>query len=123
LKYRFILFDRVRRSIEDDRSARSRGIEGLPPYVSYLFQEIDEKNVDIRKNRGYVIERVLENGDDRSVIWCIKTFDKDTISEVIEKSSIITPPTASLWALMLDIGEEKIECLQNRSKQKARSSS
>ena len=97
--------------------------EGLPPYVSYLFREIDENEIDIRKNTTYVIERVLENGDDRSVIWCVKTFDKEAIEEVIRKSAFISPQTGSLWALMLDIREDKIQCLAGRSTRKAKNSS
>jgi hypothetical protein len=97
-------------------------LAGLPPFVSCLFREIDEKNVDLAKNRGFIVERVLENGDDKSVEWCVKTFGRETIADAIEESTFVSPQTANLWALVLDLREERIRCLSDRSIRKSKNS-
>jgi hypothetical protein len=96
--------------------------EGLPPFVSYLFREIDEKNINVNIHKNYVIDRVLENGDDRSIAWCLATYDRETLSDAVMSSSFITPSTANLWSLVLDIPEGKIQCLRDISMRKAKAS-
>ncbi len=120
MKYRFLFFKNSNKAA--GKKSGDRGIPGIPPFVSYLFREIDEKNVDLVRNSGFIIDRVLENGDDRSVAWCVKTFSRETIAEALETSTYVSPQTANLWALVLDLREEKIRCLQNRSTRRAGSS-
>jgi hypothetical protein len=87
--------------------------------VLYLFREIDVRNIDIDRHRTYIIERILENGDDKVITWLARTYPKDAIIETVESSAIITGPTANLWALVFNIPQERIKCFQAQSMPKA----
>jgi hypothetical protein len=53
----------------------------------------------------------------------MKAFNKEIIGEAVKNSTFISPQTASLWALALDLREGSIRCLSDRSIRKAKSSS
>ena len=59
----------------------------------------------------YVIERILEYGDDQSITWLRRNVTPKDIAEVVKSSRVISPNTAALWALILDISNEEITCL------------
>ena len=64
-----------------------------PRFVKRYFWEVDLEKVRLPRHRTYVIERILERGDDRA----------------------ISPNTANPWALALDIPREEITCFSTPS--------
>ena len=83
----------------------------LPDFLRPLFWEIDFSQVYLEKNKRYVTERILEYGDDESIIWLRRNVAPNDIAEVVKSSRAISPNTAALWALILDISNEEITCL------------
>ncbi|HEY4500987.1 MAG TPA: hypothetical protein VJI70_01830 [Candidatus Paceibacterota bacterium] len=65
-----------------------------------LFWDVRPENIDLNKNSSYVIERVLEHGNDREVHWLSHAYSADVIRRTIEKSRSIQPKTKMLWRLM-----------------------
>ena len=51
-----------------------------------LFWDTDPKTIDLQKNAQYVIERILDFGNDNEVRWLWNFYDKPLLSGVIEKS-------------------------------------
>ena len=83
----------------------------LPDFLRSLFWEVDFSQVHLKNNQRYVIERIIEYGDDESIIWMRRNVAAKDIAAVVKSSRAISPNTASLWALILDISNEEITCL------------
>ncbi|MFH1175609.1 MAG: hypothetical protein V1698_02715 [bacterium] len=66
-----------------------------------LFWDVNPKNIDEKKNAQYIIERVLDFGNDKEVRWMWKTYSKRTLKKVVEKSRCLMPETKKLWTILL----------------------
>jgi len=66
-----------------------------------LFWDTDPKKIDPQKNARYIIERILDLGNDKEVKWMWDYYDKKLIKEVVDKSRSIRRDTRSLWSLIL----------------------
>ncbi|KKP66618.1 MAG: hypothetical protein UR66_C0010G0003 [Candidatus Moranbacteria bacterium GW2011_GWE1_35_17] len=68
-----------------------------------LFWDINPTKIDTKKNSQYVIERILDLGNDKEVKWMLKTYNKSVLKKVVVNSRSIAPQTKSLWTLMLKV--------------------
>lgn len=66
-----------------------------------LFWDCDPKKIDTEKNAQYIIERVLDFGNDKEVKWLYYFYDKALLKKVVEKSRCLMPETKNLWNLIL----------------------
>ena len=64
-----------------------------------LFWDIDVSKLDPDKNPEYVIERILDFGDDKEVRWMTKYFPRDRIKSVVQTSRVLLPKSRSFWSL------------------------
>jgi hypothetical protein len=87
----------------------------LPEFLEPYFWEIDFAGLRLPEQQSYVIERVLEYGDDRAIRWLKATFAPKAIASVVRDSRRISRNTATLWALVLDIPKELIRCFSTPS--------
>jgi len=87
----------------------------LPDFLEPYFWEVDFSRLRLPERQTYVIERVLEFGDDRAIRWLKETFPPATIADVVCHSRRISKNTASLWALVFDIPKEQIRCFSTPS--------
>lgn len=87
----------------------------LPDFLKPYFWEIDFSRLRLPQRQTYVIERVLEYGDDQAIHWLKQTFSPETIADVVRNSRRISSNTANLWALVLDIPKEQIRCFSKPS--------
>lgn len=83
----------------------------LPDFLQPYFWEVDFNRLRLPEREVYVIERVLEYGEDRAIHWLKETFSPDTLADVVRRSRRLSPNTANLWALVLDIPRDQIRCL------------
>lgn len=67
-----------------------------------LFWDTNPANIDPQKNAQYIIERVLDYGNDDEVRWVWNYYDKAFIKKVVEKSRCLRPETKKFWLLMVD---------------------
>ncbi|MDP4011613.1 MAG: hypothetical protein Q8P72_05315 [Candidatus Roizmanbacteria bacterium] len=63
-----------------------------------LFWDTDPKHIDIQKNASYIIERMLNFGDEKDIAWMWKTYDKNSIKRVFNQSRSLLSSTKNLWA-------------------------
>lgn len=66
-----------------------------------LFWDVDPKTIDPDKNAVYVIERILDFGDDSEVRWMWGYYDHALIRRVVETSRVLFPKSRVFWDLML----------------------
>lgn len=83
----------------------------LPEFLRPLFWEVDFDRLRVQGHERYLIERVLEYGDDWAICWLQRTFSPATVADVVRRSRKISRNTATLWALVFDIPREQIQCL------------
>ena len=66
-----------------------------------MFWDTNPKKIDTKKNAQYIIERVLDFGNDKEVRWLWNFYDKSLLQKVVKKSRCLRPRTKQLWQLIL----------------------
>ncbi|MFA4028826.1 MAG: hypothetical protein GDYSWBUE_000890 [Candidatus Fervidibacterota bacterium] len=87
----------------------------LPKELHRYFWDTDPTKVNLRLHRQFIIERLLEFGDEEAIRWLRRTFGDDAIGEVVQKSRRLSKRTANFWRLILGIPKERVKCLSKRS--------
>jgi hypothetical protein len=67
-----------------------------------LFWDTNTNNIDTEKNAQYIIERVLDFGNDGEVKWLYHFYDKSLLKSVVAKSRSLMPRTKNLWTMLLE---------------------
>ncbi len=86
----------------------------LPLFLKKYFWDVDFKNLDLQKREVYILRRVLEYGDEKSVRWMQRSFKRERIKDVLSSFRGYSLKTANFWAVILNIKKENVKCL-NRS--------
>jgi len=73
----------------------------IPSNLQKYFWDTDPTKIDAKKHKQYILERLLEIGDNKAANWLQKTFSKEDIIETIRKSRKISPKSANFWSLIL----------------------
>lgn len=84
----------------------------LPVKFYHLFWDVNPLKVDLKKNKRYVIERVLELGDLNALQWVQNIYPAKLIIETCETSRKISQRSKNLWRLWF--GMEAIEIENER---------
>ncbi len=65
-----------------------------------LFWDMDPDQLDIKQHAHFIIERIMNFGEDSEVRWMWKTYPKDLLAHVAKTSRDLRPETCSLWTLL-----------------------
>lgn len=65
-----------------------------------LFWDVDPKTIDPKKHAWYIIERVLDFGNDKEVKWLVHRYSPRTIKKVVARSRVLHDKTKALWSRM-----------------------
>jgi hypothetical protein len=87
----------------------------LPGFLKPYFWETDFTHLDSRQHEFYLIERLIEYGDDRAIRWLRQNYTPTQIAAVVRDSRAISHNTANLWALILNIPRGRIRCFSKPS--------
>ncbi|MDP2838164.1 MAG: hypothetical protein Q8O53_02705 [Candidatus Moranbacteria bacterium] len=75
------------------------------PTISFrqsLFWDTDSKKIDVEKNARYIIERVLDFGNDEEIRWLFRHYRRALLQEVLNGSrSGLHKKSKALWSLVL----------------------
>ena len=66
-----------------------------------LFWDVDPKTINPKRHAKYIIERILDFGDDREVRWMWHTYQKSLIRDVVKHSRVLHDKSKSLWTLLV----------------------
>ena len=66
-----------------------------------LFWDTDVASLDLQQNKQYIIERVLELGDDEAVNWLFSAYPRGEIKKVLAGSKRISRKSSNYWSLVL----------------------
>ncbi len=65
-----------------------------------LFWDVDPTTIDPKKHSRYIIERILDFGNDKEVRWVANSYSKEQIKDVISHSRELHKPSRLLWSLV-----------------------
>jgi hypothetical protein len=71
------------------------------PRKEWLFWDTDPQSVDPQKNAEYVIERIMDYGEDDDVRWMWHFYPAYLLRSVLEHSRVIHDKSKSLWEALL----------------------
>ena len=78
---------------------RNQGLAELRRY----FWDSDVEALDIRRHRKYIIDRILEMGDEQSVTWMKKMFSAQDIRERVRDSRQLSEHSRHFWQLVFGL--------------------
>lgn len=84
----------------------------LPKHLKKIFWEIDFDKIDPDKKHEYILQRILDHGDNVATDWMWKSFDVEEIKSCLRKSRALSRKSANFWALILNIQKDQIPCLK-----------
>ena len=65
-----------------------------------LFWDVDPKTIDPQKHARYIIERILDFGNDREVRWMWKHYNRAFIKSTAHTSRVLLPQSRAFWQLL-----------------------
>lgn len=80
-------------------------------FLSKYFWDVDFNSLNIKTDPFFIIERVLEYGDERAVKWILDNFSNSQIKQTLSKRRSFSKKSANYWSLILGIPKSKILCL------------
>lgn len=66
-----------------------------------FFWDIDPTHLDIRKYKDYIIERLLELGDEKAVQWLFINYSEKEIRKVLHNSRSLSAKSRRFWEIIL----------------------
>lgn len=82
-----------------------------PKFLRQYFWDIDFEKMEFKKNKVYILRRILEYGDEKALIWMWKNFKEEEIKNVLCNFRGYSLKTANFWAVILNIKKENVKCL------------
>ena len=65
------------------------------------FWDVDFDKIDIQKNKRFVLERILEFGDETAVDWMRRSFSNKEILKALKDNKRISQKSLNFWNLIL----------------------
>lgn len=65
-----------------------------------LFWDTDPKKIDLHKNAKYIIERIMDFGNDEDVRWMRSYYPKSLLAKVVKTSKVLQENSRTLWTLL-----------------------
>ncbi|MBN2355867.1 hypothetical protein JXO59_07125 [candidate division KSB1 bacterium] len=82
-------------------NAKNDEIDRLPVAFQKYFWDCDFFSLSARKHRQFIIERLLNFGDDDALQWLFKHEKRATIINVVQNSRNISDKTRNFWKILL----------------------
>lgn len=92
--------------------------KALPKNFARYFWDTDLRSIDPFKSKEYVIERILEYGDEKAIKWLFKNYKKEELQGVVKQSRGLSRLSANFWGQYFDISKESIRCMSNQLPQR-----
>jgi hypothetical protein len=74
----------------------------IPAESRRFFWDVDPAKLDLSRHKSYIIERLLEFGDDEAVSWLFRAYRRDEIAAILESSRFLSTKSRGFWRLRLN---------------------
>jgi len=92
----------------------------LSQFLKKYFWDVDFSKLNKEIYASFIIERILEEGDEKATRWMRDNFDTVQIKNVLFNSKNFSPKSANYWQLIFNLKREKILCLRKSFQKKQR---
>lgn len=89
----------------------------LPAFLHRYFWDHPVNQVNKETHSFFIIERLLELGNDDAIRWVLRSYPQQEITEVVKKSRVLSKKTANFWKNYFRLNKEEINCLQMSSRE------
>lgn len=90
----------------------------LPEFLKKYFWDVDFSKLDKEAYSQFIIERILEYGDEKAIKWMKKNFKLNEIKTVICQSKNLSLRSANFWQIIFNLNKNDILCLKKSFQQK-----
>lgn len=87
----------------------------IPEKLRPLFWDVDQSKLDLGRHRSFIIERVLNMGDQHAVAWLRTIVSDEEILQVVRGSRRLTRKTALCWKNIYSLSEDEMRCFGTSS--------
>lgn len=84
----------------------------INPDIKRFFWDVDPDGLDLKKNREYIIAKILEYGDPEAIHWLFTKFDKKKIRDVFKTHRGFSLRTIYFWKSFFNLRKNQILCLK-----------
>lgn len=83
----------------------------IPRWLQPILWSVDVTDLDIKRNRGYIINQILSLGTIKELKWLFKTYSRRILREIFVKkpAKVYTPSSFNFVKnILLDIKNKKL---------------
>jgi len=92
----------------------------LPSSLKSYFWDVNLEDLNSKQHSRFIIERILEYGDQEAVKWVQENYERERIEEVIKNSHKLSRKSANYWALVYNLNKDQVLCLKPSFRKKHR---
>lgn len=86
-----------------------------PAYLKKYFWDTDFAKLDPEKNRSYVLSRIFEYGDQKTIQWAFRNFATEDIKKTLREARNLSAKSGNFWALFFNLKKADLRCFQKSS--------
>ncbi len=86
-------------------------MSALPDFLKPYFWDVDFNSLDPDEKPDFIIKRVIDRGDTKSLRWLRQKYTLDQIKELVLVTHDLSRRTANFWAKILNLDPNKVPCL------------
>lgn len=73
----------------------------IPSELGRFFWDVDPASLNPKRHNAYIIERLLEFGNEKAARWLFEEYTRDEVAAVIESSRSLSYKSMNYWRLRL----------------------
>lgn len=89
--------------------------DGVPAWLEPFFWDVRLQDLNTRDNDVFIIERLLNEGDQDTLRWLFEVYNEKRINDAIITGRDLSPKTARCWQNYFDLQEDQMRCFGPRS--------
>ena len=86
----------------------------IPHKLEKYFWDTPIDTLDPDKHKTYIIERLLDYGDNFAIEWLNNNYSENTIKQTVRESRRISPKTGNYFALIYNLPKKDLRCMKKR---------
>jgi len=72
----------------------------LPDFLAQYFWDVDFFALDTSEDQNFIIERILEGGNEPAVQWLRTKYQQQELASVVRESRRLSPKSRHYWGLI-----------------------
>jgi hypothetical protein len=81
----------------------------VPAELGRFFWDVNPAELDPLRHKSFIVERILEFGDEKAVRWLFDTFSRDDIAAILDSSRSLSMKSRNFWRIRFLSANKKSE--------------